>query len=72
MRSTDLRRLAHETRFDAWRTDELRAALASVDDELGLPRQRPDDRPRTLNIRLQIYRQRMQRELTRRAAGGGS
>ncbi|MEV0790300.1 hypothetical protein [Kribbella sp. NPDC050459] len=68
MTSVYLDRLAHSTRFDAWRTEELTAALASLDaeiDERWSPRQ---GGPRVLNIRLQIYRQRLQRELDQRAA----
>jgi hypothetical protein len=71
MTSVYLGRLAHTTRFDSWRTEELAAALASLEDEIGERWERPEGGPRVLNIRLQVYRQRLQRELDRRAAGEG-
>jgi hypothetical protein len=68
MTSGYLERLAHSARLDSWPTEELLAALASVDDEIGARCQPRGDGPRVLNIRLQIYRQRLQRELGQRTA----
>lgn len=70
MTAAYLDRLAHSARFDSWRTEELADALASLDVEIGERWESPDGGPRVLNIRLQVYRQRLQRELDRRAAGG--
>jgi hypothetical protein len=63
-----LDRLAHASHFDSWRTEELRDALATVDDAIVESRQPPDHGPGTVSIRFQIYRQRLRRELDRRAA----
>ncbi|HEY9337428.1 MAG TPA: hypothetical protein VIQ79_23510 [Kribbella sp.] len=68
MTSAYMDRLAHSARFDSWRTDELADALASLDAEVGERCEQPQGGPRTLNIRLQIYRQRLQRELDHRTA----
>ena len=70
MTAAYLDRLAHSARLDSWRTEELASALASVDDEIGERRESQGDGPRVLNIRLQIYRQRLQRELDQRSAAG--
>jgi hypothetical protein len=59
--SAYLDRLAHSAYFDSWRTEELNEALAAIDDALV-------ERPGALNLRFQIYRQRLQRELDHRAA----
>jgi hypothetical protein len=69
MSSAELRRLAQSSRFDLWRTDELKSALVSVENELRRRRAAAEGRPRAISIRLQIYRQRLQRELDRRSAG---
>ena len=61
-----LDRLAHSARLDSWLTEELAAALALVDDEIGERPEPPDGEPRVLNIRFQIYRQRLRRELDQR------
>jgi hypothetical protein len=71
MTSVYLDRLAHSARFDSWRTEELAAALASVDEGIDEGLSPSQSGPRVLNIRLQIYRQRLQRELDHRAARGG-
>ncbi|TCC07787.1 hypothetical protein [Kribbella soli] len=63
-----LDRLARSAHFDSWRTDELSDALAAIDDALGDRSPPPDGGPGVLNIRFQIYRQRLQRELDHRAA----
>lgn len=64
-----LDRLAHSVRFDSWRTEELVDALASLDAQISERWQSQEGGPRVLNIRLQVYRQRLERELDRRAAG---
>lgn len=66
MDSNYLDRLARSDRFDSWQTEELLEALVVLDDAA-------DEHPRTgeppvLKIRLQIYRQRLLRELNQRAA----
>ncbi|TCC21609.1 hypothetical protein [Kribbella sindirgiensis] len=63
-----LERLAGSERLDTWRTEELTGALATLDDAIGERRQPADGGPRVLSIRLQIYRQRVQRELRERGA----
>jgi hypothetical protein len=68
MTSAYLERLEHSARLDSWPTEELVAALASLDDEIGVRCRSRGDGPRVLNIRLQIYRQRLQRELGQRTA----
>lgn len=65
-----LDRLANSARLESWRTDELREALAALDDEMGERRQPRDGGPRVISIRLQIYRQRLQRELDQRTERG--
>jgi hypothetical protein len=67
-----LDRLAHSVHFDSWLTEELADALVSLDDEIDERRQPRQGGPRVLNIRLQVYRQRVQRELDQRAARGDS
>ncbi len=62
-----LDRLASSAHLDSWRTDELSDALAVVDDALD-GRPPPGEGPGVVNIRFQIYRQRLQRELDHRAA----
>lgn len=63
-----LDRLARSTHFDSWRTDELSDALTAIDDALVDSRPPPGRGPAVLNLRFQIYRQRLQRELDHRAA----
>lgn len=70
MTAAFLERLAHSAHLDSWRTEELAAALVCVDEEMGECRHRQGDGPGTMNIRLQIYRQRLRRELDHRSARG--
>lgn len=63
-----LDRLARSAHFDSWRTDELRDALTAIDDGLVDRRLPPGGGVGSPNIRFQIYRQRLQRELDHRAA----
>ncbi|MGZ0153572.1 hypothetical protein ACXJJ3_41345 [Kribbella sp. WER1] len=69
--SAYLDRLGRSATFDSWLTTELSEALASLDTELTERSRSPDGGPRVINIRLQIYRQRLQRELDQRAARHG-
>ncbi|MGW7684034.1 hypothetical protein ACWGID_25055 [Kribbella sp. NPDC054772] len=61
-----LDRLAHSERLSSWPSSELRAALA-VMDVLDAERPRLRSGVRTVDIRLAIYRRRLQYELDRRA-----
>lgn len=67
MDSSYLDRLARSARFDSWGTEELSEALAMLDDASN-DGPRAGAGPRVINIRLQIYRQRLLRELKERAA----
>lgn len=67
MDSRYLDRLARSARFDTWRTEELTEALAMLD-QVAADRTQAAGRPRVINIRLQVYRQRLLRELDERAA----
>ncbi|WP_327635129.1 hypothetical protein OHB24_34775 [Kribbella sp. NBC_00482] len=62
-----LDRLARSSHFGSWRTDELNDALSAIEDALVERRPPPGGGPGVLNIRFQIYRQRLQRELDHRA-----
>ncbi|MFF0342747.1 hypothetical protein [Kribbella sp. NPDC004875] len=65
-RSDLLDRLAHSERLSSWPTNELRAALAVIE-LLDADRPRSRSGVRTVDIRLAIYRRRLQYELDRRA-----
>jgi hypothetical protein len=67
MESEYLDRLARSARFDTWRTEELTEALAMLD-QVAAGRAEATGRPRVINIRLQVYRQRLLRELNERSA----
>lgn len=64
-RSDLLDRLAHAERLSSWPTNELRAALAVIE-LLDADRPRSRSGVRTVDIRLAIYRRRLQYELDRR------
>jgi hypothetical protein len=66
-RSGYLDRLGRSSRLDSWGPDDLVAALAVIDD-LDAAREKPGWNPHTLDLRLAIYRRRLQYELDRRAA----
>ncbi len=71
MDSKYLDRLARSARFDSWQTMELTEALAMLDDAAA-DRPQVGSRPQVVSIRLQIYRQRLLRELDERATHHGS
>lgn len=62
-----LDRLGRSERLDSWQFDELTAALAVIDAANAASR-RPVGEPQVIDIRLMIYRRRVQYELERRAA----
>ena len=66
-RSDYLDRLRHAHRLDSWQPDELEAALKLVDAARAQPRRSPH----TVDLRLAIYRGRLQRELDRRTGRAG-
>ena len=63
-----LERLARSSHFDSWQTEELRDALVTLDDAILESRQPPGHGPGAVNLRFQIYRERVHRELDHRAA----
>jgi len=63
-----LDRLARSEQLSSWQLSELAAALAMLE-ALANNQRRPAGEARVIDIRLQIYRQRLRRELARRAAG---
>jgi hypothetical protein len=65
--SAFLDRLAHSEHLESWRPDELTAALAVIDD-LYAEGRRPDGEAHVIDIRLMIYRRRLQYELDQRSA----
>lgn len=67
MESSYLDRLGYSERLDVWRAEELTAALGVIDTIAGQSR-RPAGEAAVLDIRLQIYRHRLRRELDQRAA----
>ena len=66
-----LRRLARSDRLDVWPQEELTSMLAMLDDR-DAERAKPSRGPRVLDLRLAIYRGRLQHELDRRSAGLGA
>ena len=66
-RSDYLDRLRHAHRLDSWQPDELEAALKVIDAE----RAQPPRSPHAVDLKLAIYRGRLQRELDRRTGQGG-
>ena len=62
-----LDRLARSERLESWQQDELTAALTVVD-ALNAERRRPVGEPQVIDIRLMIYRRRLQYELAQRYA----
>ncbi|TCO18122.1 hypothetical protein EV652_116150 [Kribbella steppae] len=62
-----LDRLARSERLESWQQDELTAALTVVD-ALNAERRRPAGEPQVIDIRLMIYRRRLQYELAQRYA----
>jgi len=58
-------RLAQSERLESWQPEDLTAALAVVDD-LDAARRRADGGAHVLDIRLAIYRRRLQYELHQR------
>jgi hypothetical protein len=60
-----LDRLARSEDLDLWNPDELTAALAVID-ELNAERRRPIGEPQVVDLRLMIYRRRLQYELEQR------
>ncbi|MFF0342748.1 hypothetical protein [Kribbella sp. NPDC004875] len=58
-----LDRLARTQRLDNWATEDLVGALATIEEIVNERWQQREGRARVLNIRLQIYRFRVQREL---------
>jgi hypothetical protein len=66
--SSYLDRLARSERLGSWPLADLAAALGMLDTLARNHRQAAGE-ARVIDIRLQIYRQRLRRELVRRAAG---
>ncbi len=62
-----LDRLARSEPLSAWQLAELVAALRVLD-TIARNQRQPAGEARVIDIRLQIYRQRLRRELVRRAA----
>ena len=62
-----LNRLAGSERLESWPHDELTAALAVID-AVKAESRRPVGEPQVIDIRLMIYRRRVQYELARRAS----
>jgi hypothetical protein len=62
-----LDRLARSERLETWQHDELTAALAVID-AVNAESRRPPGEPQVIDIRLMIYRRRVQYELERRVA----
>jgi hypothetical protein len=60
-----LDRLARSEDLDLWQADELTAALAVVED-LNAERRRLIGEPQVVDLRLMIYRRRLQYELEQR------
>jgi hypothetical protein len=67
MTSQYLDRLARSETLDSLPPEELAAALAMVD-ELDVGRRQPAGRAQVLDLRLAIYRRRLQYEMDQRAA----
>ena len=65
-RSDYLDRLRHAHRLDSWAPDDLEAALRVIDAARAQPRRSPH----AVDLRLAIYRGRLQRELDRRTGQG--
>ncbi|MGW7684033.1 hypothetical protein ACWGID_25050 [Kribbella sp. NPDC054772] len=61
-----LDRLARAQRLDNWATEDLVGALATIEEIVDKRWQQREGRARVLNIRLQVYRFRVQRELDQR------
>ncbi len=66
-RSDYLDRLGHSDRLESWQFDDLTAALAVID-AANAESRRPVGEPQIIDIRLMIYKRRVQYELERRAA----
>jgi len=66
-RSDYLDRLGQSEPLESWQFDELTAALAVVD-AVNAETRRPPGEPQVIDIRLMIYRRRVQYELERRTS----